>query len=252
MKRGPIFDRSVQLGWLDETLRLRRESPVDARVKLDMWMRDRIDSDVGREKTVRLLWRIWLEPHKEVADMIGWAADQSPALADTRPLHLGAMLATHPFFGDACAAIGRQLALEPLVRTSEMTRRLRKRWGDREVVHVGAKSVVRTLRGLGVLAGKPGRTESRPGERIPVPALLSPWLAHALVISRGTAELDGRDLGGSSELFMLDVPSLQPNGYPHGDVFMEGGGRIVFRPHVPPSHPSRQTRQGSLPGMRVG
>jgi hypothetical protein len=247
--RGPIFDRSVQLEWLNESLRLRGDAGGAARAALDMWMRDRIQSDIGREKTVRILSRIWLEPHADVAHLVAWGAEQTSAIGDPRPLHIGAMIMTHPFFGDACAAVGRQLALGPVVHTNETTRRLRRRWGDREVVHVGVKSVVRTRRSLGFLEGEPGRTASTAAERLEAPGILTQWLAHALVIARGSSEIDAQGLRGSPEIFMLDLEPLQPNGYPFGDVFEEGGGRRVFRTRPSPAHASRRSRQASLPGM---
>lgn len=248
--RGPIFDRSVELSWLDEALRLRRDGGPDAKAVLEMWMRDRIDSSLGREKTVRILSRVWLQPEGDVAHLIRWAVERAPSVADSRPLHIGGMLLTHPFFGDVCAAIGRQLGLHSVVQTTETTRRIQTRWGDREVVHLGVKSVVRTLRALNALTGKPGRTDSRSGEPIGVPTVLAPWLAHALVTTRGVAELDAKEFTHSPELFMLDVPGLQPNGYAYGDVFTEGGNRMVFRPRIREDHPSQQARQVSLPGIR--
>jgi hypothetical protein len=154
---------------------------------------------------------------------------------------------SHPFFGDACAAIGRQLALEPIVRTDQTTTSLRKRWGDRDVVHVGVKSVVRTLRSLDVLEGIPGRTESSRGERLQVPKDLIPWVAHTLLIARGAKELDSRELAASPEFFMLQIDTLPTNSYPFGETFAEGGGRQVFRPR--PSE-AALPRQAELPGTR--
>jgi len=247
MNRGPIFDRSVQLGWLDETVRLRREAGSDARTALEMWMRDRIQSESGREKTVTLLARIWLEPPSSATEMIAWATEQLPAFADPRPLHIGAMLATYPFFGDACAATGRQLALAHVVHTTDLKGRLRKRWGDRGAIDVGAQSVVRTLRALAVLVGRPGRTDSTRGEHVPVPPSLTLWIAHALSLTRGTGEVDKVALESSPELFMLELASLQPDGYPFGDVFTEGGGRTVFRARTTPTN--RSATQQSIPGL---
>jgi hypothetical protein len=157
------------------------------------------------------------------------------------------MVMSHPFFGDTCAAIGRQLLLEPIVRTDQATMRLRKRWGDRDVVHVGVKSVVRTLRSLDALEGMPGRTESTRGVRLQVPKDLTPWMGHTLLIARSAKEIDSRELAASPEFFMLQIDTLPTNGYPFGDMFAEGGGRQVFRPR-----PSEAVlpRQAQLPGTR--
>jgi len=250
VSRGPIFDRSVELSWLDEALRLRREGHADARQKLEVWMRDRVESAGGRKKTMTVLTRIWLDPPEPASEMVSWASTDAPPLDDTRVLHIGAMLATHGFFGRVCALVGRQLGLEGTVHTEDLCIGLRKAWGDREVVDVGVRSVIRTLRGLRVLSGRAGSSESARGEQIEVPPRLSPWLAHALTLSRGAAELDARDLSDSAEFFMLEIPLLRPDGYPLGDVFTEGGGRVVFRPKQKVD-PRRGTRQPSLPGIKA-
>jgi hypothetical protein len=228
MSAGTVFDRTVEPAWLDQTLTLRIDDPATARKRLDLWMTDQVASVAGREKTMSVLVRTWIEPRPPAEPMIRWAATQAPRRQEWGCLHLGALFAAYPFFGSACGVIGHEIALHGEIRTAAVCQRLRETWGDRGVIDVGGQSVTRTLRAFGVLEGRKGGKSASQGARIPVPADLSLWIAHALQLTRRVDEVDLRDLRSAPELFMFEFHG-QSSSYPLGDVFAEGGGRRVFR-----------------------
>jgi hypothetical protein len=231
MTERAILDRPLELSWLDVALRLTQaaEDVDHQRELLDIALRDSIPGRWARAKTRTALARIWLDPPEAARPLIGWATNQATNVADTRILHMGAMLASYPFFGDVCSIIGRELALHEEVRTPHIRRRVRSLWGDRTTVDAAARRVVRTLRALGILTGDLGSSSSTLGEQLHVSMPFSLWVVHALLVARDAQETDEREVHAAPELFMFDL-HLQ-NGsqdYPYLERFNEGGGRTVL------------------------
>ncbi len=229
MKHGPIFDRALDPAWLDIALSLAKEGDGSTGRELDMRLRDRVEAVEGRKKTVRLLSRVWLKPSPPIKPMISWAIDRSPEVPDARPLHVGGLLAAYPFFGDACRIVGRAIALSGRIRTQELRRGLRDLWGDREIVDVASRCGIRTLRGFGVLTGVRGEDESAAGEEVPVQPFLTPWIAHALLLTRGADEAERQTITAAPELFMLKLGPGWREPYPLLEPFREGGDRLIMR-----------------------
>lgn len=256
MSQGAILDRALESAWLDLALELAREGGETARRRLDFELRDRIAAPEGRKKTVRVLARIWLTPPDWARPMIAWGIERSPRVADSRLLHLGALFATHPFFGEVCAAVGRELTLHGQVRLAAVRQHLRRRWGDREIVDVSARGCIRTLRSLDLLRGTPGgRTLSR-GTGVKVPPELAPWMYHALMLTRQTTETDLETIPSAPEFFMLSLPRSQARGYPFLERVNEGGGRTVLRlvipkPGKPPTTTPAQSPLFDARGLRA-
>ncbi len=241
MRSGAILDRSLSIEWLDTALRLAAQEGQTGhwREILDVSLREDIPAPEARDKTLVALSHVWFTPPVMAEPMIRWAIGTAPALDDTRPLHVGALLATYPFFGEVCAAVGRMTALGQPAHTPEVRRRVRERWGDRETVDVAARRCIRTLRSLGLLVGDTGSSTSRPTDRLKVPPVLRVWLVHALLLSRGIDAVDEREVRKAPELFGLDLPpGSQGHEYPFIERHTEGGGRTVLtRRSTPPASP---------------
>jgi len=241
MRHGAILDRALTIEWLDTALRIaaQEHQPAHWRDLLDVALRDAIPAPEARDKTLVALSHVWFAPPTAAAPMIGWALEAVPTLADTRPLHVGALLATYPFFGDVCAAVGRMTALGQPVHTPEIRRRMREGWGDRQTIDSATQRCIRTLRSIGLLAGDLGSSTSRPTGRLQVPHGLRSWLIHALLLCRGIDAVDEREVRKAPELFGLELrPGSQGDPYPFIERHTEGGGRIVLTRSTPPV-PSR-------------
>lgn len=233
MTRGPILDRGLSLEVLDAALAVARAAPPreDDLRQLEVRLREFVSEQEATTKTRKILTRIWVRPPEDAEAMLRWAIDHASPEVDNRVLHVGAMLATYPFFGEVCAAAGRQLALSGEVVTAAAQDRLRQLRGDRPSVDVGARKSLRTLQLLDLLhPSRPsGRAVSTPGNRAKVPSDLAPWITHALLLSRGSERISSDELRSAPELFMLDV---RPNGadYPFLERASESGGRRIWIP----------------------
>lgn len=243
MKRDAIMDRALESVWLDVALQVALEARSDtARAILASRLRDRLDLSVRWDKRLTVLAHVWLDPPKEAKPIVNWALQRASRFGDPRLLHVGAMLATYSFFGDVCAAIGWELSLHAEARLTSIRRRLRAGWGDRPEVDVAARAVTRTLRNLGVVAGRKGALAVVPGEQLPLPPGLALWFVHALLLTRGTDEIDAREVRSCPELFMVGLPRTWDMRYPYLERFNEGGNRVVYRLRRQPG-PSRPGRR---------
>jgi hypothetical protein len=237
MNPNVILDRALEPRWLDLALGISlRDPPSQRRELLDLSLRDLLPAEESRKKTLKILTRIWVKPEPAAAAMIEWAKTRSRDLQDLRPLHLGAMLATYPFFGQGCAAVGRALVLQQSVDVSQVRRALIGEWGDREIVRVSSRALIRTLRGFGVLGGRPRASRSEPGDTLTSPPWLHPWIAHALLLTRRLDEIDRDQVVSAAELFMFELNGISSSHYPNLERFSEGGSRVVLR--------KRETRNG--------
>jgi hypothetical protein len=229
MNRGPMMDRALEPAWLDAALHLATSREPDAGRRLEIFLRDRVPSVGGRKKTVTVLKRVWIQPPLEAAPLIDWGIQRASEVGDVRVLHVGAMFGSHPFFGDVCALIGQGFRMGRRVQVADVARAMRGRWGDRDVVDVGTRAVIRTLRWLDLLGGRKGAKSIVPGTRVRVPNFMVPWLTHALLLTRGLEEIDARAASTCPEFFMFEVPPPRDVGYPFLERFNEGDSRTVLR-----------------------
>jgi hypothetical protein len=240
MNANVVLDRALEPRWLDLALDIAlRDDPADSkRELLDLSLRDYLPATEGRRKTLKILMRVWVTPDRPVAQMVEWGRGRALALQDLRPLHLGAVMANYPFFGQGCAAVGRALALHQSVDVSQVRKALIAEWADREIVRVSSRALIRTLRAFGVLAGHPGNSSSMRGEKLAGPPWLHPWIAHALLLTRRLDEMDRDEVMAAAELFMFELNGLASSEYPSLERFSEGGSRIVLRQRMPANAPS--------------
>jgi hypothetical protein len=238
-----LLDRALEVAWLDLALELGREGKPDARNQIEIALRDRILAAESRKKTVRAVWRTWLEPPEQAREMIAWARARSPEIGDSRPLHMGALIATHPFFGDICAAIGRELAQGGSIRVTAVRQRIRERWAARQSVDVAVRAAVRTLRSFGLVSAGPRGRTAELISRLEVPEELRGWLGHALLIARGVGEIDLEAVRSAPEFFMLVIGPGAPRAYGGVEVAVEGGRRGVLQLTGEPSIQGRQASQ---------
>ena len=244
MNPNVVLDRALEPRWLDSALdtALRDDQSEIKRELLDLNLRDVLPAAEGRKKTLKILLRVWVNPDRSVAPMIEWGRRRAHDIQDLRPLHLGAMIATYPFFGQGCAAVGRALALQGSVEVSQVRKALVAEWGDREIVRVSSRALIRTLRAFGVLGGRPGNSSSVPGETLTSPPWLHPWIAHALLLTRRSEEMDRDEVISAAELFMFELNGLASSEYPNLERFVEGGSRVVLRQRSMPHDRSDQAQ----------
>jgi hypothetical protein len=228
--RGPLFNRALQPLWLDWALQraTRGGEPAEQVRDLELSLREAVPAAGTREKVRQTATALWVSPPAEAAEMIGWARATAPALLDWRVLHLGALIAVHPFFGDVCAIVGRELGLMGDVHNAAIRKRMHSTWGQRPAIDVGVRAAVQTLRAFGVLSGVPGDPRSGPGETLAVEGALAAWLVHAAIVHSGGEALGEDALRQEPVLFMFGGDSNGLRGYPLLERHVEGGERAVL------------------------
>jgi hypothetical protein len=228
--RGRLFNRALEPIWLDWTLRRAVEGGTrDNQVRdIEAALRDVIPADGTREKVRQTATALWIAPPAEAAEMIAWARSAAPNYLDWRPFHLGALIAAHPFFGDVCAIVGRELALMDDVHNAIIRKRMRATWGDRAAIDISVRAAVQTLRAFRVLEGTPGDQTSRRGEALLVDGPTAAWLAHAVIIHRAAETIDEDAVRQAPELFMFQAVGNGYRAYPLVERHIEGGNRSVL------------------------
>jgi len=232
VKAGPILDRGLSVEVLDAALHIARlGTPFNQSLRrLEVALRESTSEQEATTKTRKILTRIWVRPPVYAQPMVDWVIALEAVVCDPRVLHLGAIFASYPFFGEVCAFVGRHLNLTGEVNTSAVRKQMHGTWGERSSVDVGARRCIRTLRHLGILSGDPGASRSIAGDVLKVPAELRTWIVHTLMLTRQIDSIDERDVERAPELFMLRMDS-QGDNYPYLERVNEAGGRRVLVVH---------------------
>lgn len=233
---GMVLDRALTPQLLDIALRVATESGPrsDARRLLTLALRDHVSALEATGKTKKCLTRVWVHPPAAAAEMIRWAADHQHYDPDRICLHLGALLATFPFFGVVASLIGRQLHLDGVVEPPRVRAEVMTLLGDRSTIEVGARKAVTTFRYLGLLqAGPDGRLVS--GQRPVVPSALTGWMTHALLLTRQSTAVGVDEPSRAFELATIKVDATKLNGYPLLEAFNEGSRTVAVVRRLPRS-----------------
>lgn len=238
MTLGTLLDRDLDARWLDRALAAAASGqPVPAaRRQLEFSLRDTPLADEARKKTVTALSRTWLDPAPAGREVVRWAVAHAGDLTDTRPAHLGVLLATQPFFADVCRFVGRAIALDGTIATPDLRTRMKAKWGQRRSVDLATQRAVKTLRSLEIITGEPGSSVSSRGRTVIAEGPWISWLVHALLVSRGAESVGDRDLRRAPELFVVEWPTVIPNDYRNLERHVEGDGRPVIALRHPLSH----------------
>lgn len=178
----------------------------------------------NREKTVSILLKIWVSVSDELRGLRDGGLDllrQMPA-NEHLPIHWGMTMAVYPFVSVVAEAVGRLARLQGSVSLSQVQRRLREQFGERETVSRAARRVMRCFVDWGVL-----KDVSKQGvyERAPVRAIkneqLAAWRIETTLIASGSEARPLWQLLSSPALFpfSLDAPTSRA---------VESGGRLLL------------------------
>lgn len=208
MTRRVLLDRELSHAWLDAALGLAvaGASPREAREALHERLRHEQLGEEARIKTVTALTRTWLTPDPTADHLLRWAAAHSANQIDSRPLHIGALLATSAFFTDQAAIVGRILAVQEDVDTPTVRSRMKAIWGPRRSVDVAAQRTIKTMRSLGMLQGCSGSSTSTRASRMTVDARVGGWLAACLLAARGADSIATTEVLSAPELAAFRIP----------------------------------------------
>ena len=188
MSKGKIvgFDRTLKLEWIDKAAELAMQgySPDEINQRLEEFLLDQIKGNQARRKTRTVLLAIWAKTRKE---LLPFRADAFELLnsvdVDNRiAIHWGMSMAVHPFFGHVAGIIGRLLNLQGTASNTEVQRRVRETYGERQTVSRAVQRLLRTFVFWNVLADTSKQSVYAPCPKIGInESRLIRWLTEAFL-----------------------------------------------------------------------
>lgn len=228
---GMMLDRDLTLDLLNLAYDVGRQDrdPSTSRSTLRVRLRDFVSDQEANNKTKKCLTHVWLNPPADAAPMINWALTHHDALGAPIVLQFGALLATYPFVGVVAKVVGSHLRTEGRVHARAVRKDVQKIVGGTATVEMAARKSYTTLAHLEIIK-KDGQMLSAADALPDVPALLGPWLVHALLLTRRSSAISASSVTTAPELLGLGVPARLDH-YPLLTAHQELGGR-VFEPAV--------------------
>jgi len=214
------FSQRIRLEWLQYTANLVLAGNDKGAVNssLQELLKDKVS--IGgkavrgnKEKAITILMKIWFNVPGELEAVRddGLGLLKSLPRKDQIAVHWGMAMAAYPFWGAVAGQTGRLLRLQDSVAASQIQRRVREQYGERETVSRAARRVIRSFVDWGVLSEttkkgiySQGRTYS-----IDDPRLIS-WLIEASLYARSNGSAAIKDLLDSTSLFpfrLMHVPA---------------------------------------------
>ena len=164
-------------------------------------------------KTLTILLKTWLRVYRDIHSLrdTGLELLQSAKKTDHLAIHWGMITAAYPFWGAVAGQTGRLLRLQESVAASQIQRRLREQYGERETVFRRVRYVIRGFIDWGVLSETKEKGIYSQGRTYSIydPRLIS-WLIEASLHARSNGSAAIKDLLASTSLFpfrLMHVPA---------------------------------------------
>ena len=154
------LDRLVRLKWLERTAYLvlaGNDAPaIKAALQEDIQGAFRSNNTKIRgslDKTITILMKIWVRPPHDLHPLQrdGLKLLSHLPREDHIAVHWGMAMAVYPFWGTVSAHVGRLLRLQGMAAASQVQRRVREQYGERETVSRRVRYVLRSFVDWGVL-----------------------------------------------------------------------------------------------------
>lgn len=148
------FSQRVRLEWLERTANLVLAGNDEASIynALQELFEDKLS--VGgnakrgnREKVITILMKIWVRPPRDLHPLQreGLKLLSHLPREDHIAVHWGMAMAVYPFWGNVAANVGRLLRLQKTAAASQVQRRMREQYGERDTVSRAARRVLRSF-----------------------------------------------------------------------------------------------------------
>lgn len=212
------YNRTVRLRWLDQVVGLILAGHTDEQIhkalseilcnQLSVSSSARRGS---REKTITLLIKTWLRVPAHLVQFRndGLQLFKSAKKGDRIALHWGMTMAAYPFWKSVADATGRLFRLQGTASASQVQRRMRELYGEREVVSRSARYVLRAFFDWGVIQdAKPQGTYTATTPIKLDDVRVSPWLLEAAMRGGTAPSIDWRTLLQSPALFPFQVHAV--------------------------------------------
>jgi len=158
----------------------------------------------SREKAATILFRTWIRPDNYLCGLRndGLKLLEAEHAEEKRAVHWGMIMATYPFWGDVADSVGRLLRLQSSIETSQIRRRVKELYGDREVVSRATRNVISSFVDWDVLHETSKKGAYKPGKQYPIKnARIIAWLVEASLHARVNGSAAIKDLLNSPSIF---------------------------------------------------
>jgi len=154
------IDRLVRLAWLEKTSSLvlagNGTKEVKEVLQQDLQGSFRSNGQAVRgsiDKTITILMKVWANSPSELCVFQAAGLEllkQAPRSAHIA-VHWGMVMAVYPFWANVAAQVGRLLRLQDSVVATQVQRRMREQYGERETVSRRTRYALRSFIDWGVM-----------------------------------------------------------------------------------------------------
>lgn len=205
------FSQRVRLEWFEQASRLvaSGNAPAEIEAALQGILSDKLSvggtAERGnREKAITILLKVWVRPPRDVVPLRddGLKLLQDLPNAQHITVHWGLSMAAYPFWAEVAETTGRLLRLQGTAAASQVQRRVKESYGERETVARAARRVLRSFHDWGVLAetGSKGVYEATTPIPISEPGTIA-WMMEAFLRSKPEGRAPPKAIVESPALF---------------------------------------------------
>ena len=214
-------DRLIRLTWLERTstLVLGGNTPPEIKNALQHDLCDVFQSGMTEKrgslgKTITILMKVWLKTPRELSGLRDTGLEFLKRIPkeDRKVIHWGMMMAVYPVWAKVAAQVGRLLKLQGNAVASQIQRRMREQYGERETVSRRTRYDLRSFVDWGVLheAEQAGVYELK-SVGVISEKNITVWLIEATMLSLATPHVMLKSLSEIACLFPFKLPTLTYN-----------------------------------------
>ena len=215
------FSQRIHLDWLEYTANLVLAGNTREEIVAALSQRLKEKLSVGnqpergnRDKAITILTKVWVTAPRELQSLrdegLGHLRCRDPRARVL--VHWCMCMAVYPFFGTVADAVGRLLRLQGTAGASQVQRRLRERFGERETVARAARRIMRAYIDWGVLLETDEKGLYRGAAKCAIDdAPLAVWAVKAMLFAAGDTPRSASVLLGGPHLFPFELalPSMR-------------------------------------------
>ena len=215
------FSQRIRLEWFEQTVNLilaGNNRSIISKSLQDL-LQDKVSvgsksNRCNREKVITILLKTWLTvPHElEKLRDDGLEILRGLPRRDRIAVHWGMTQAAYPFWGAVALYAGRLLRLQGTAKASQVQRRVKEQYGERETVSRATQRVLRSFIDWGVLKETREKGVYAQGDQYPLeqPRLIA-WMVEASLHACATMSAGHARTGGCATLTaLLDGPGIFP------------------------------------------
>jgi len=205
------IDREISLEMLEKTVNMHLAGNDRAAIKafLNDSLREKLpaisDSVRGtRSKTITILMKIWVSVPSEMEEFRNSGIELLKIFPKEKHIgiHWGMTMAVYPFWGIVAASVGRLLRLQENISSSQVQKRVKEKYGERETVFRSVNRLLRSFIDWGILrkTGEKGVFTQGSSVRIDNPKMIA-WIFESILNSRTEKKAPINELINHMSLF---------------------------------------------------